>query len=115
MALKSTLKGVQDLLAHVTKDLQKAENGNKAAAQRVRTGTIKLEKLAKLYRKESISEEKKSKGSKKKSAHKAKPKAKAKSHGKKKGHKSAHVKAAHHAVRRPTAKLPKKKAHRKHK
>lgn len=62
MALKNTIKDVHHLLARITHDLQKAERGNKAASQRVRTGTIKLEKLAKLYRKESIVEEKKSKG-----------------------------------------------------
>lgn len=46
------------LLAAVTKDLTKVSNGNKAAAQRVRTGTIKLEKISKLFRKESVAAEK---------------------------------------------------------
>lgn len=127
MALKNTVKGIQDLLAHITTDLQKAENGNKAASQRVRTGTIKLEKLAKVYRKESITDEKKTKGTKKstKSAAKAKPKAAAKKVAakpaakaaakKKPAHKAAAVKASHHAVRRPTAKLPKKSAAKKRK
>lgn len=108
MALKNTIKGLQDLLHHVTHDLQKADHGNKAASQRVRTGTIKLEKLAKVYRKESIAEEKKTKGKRPAKAHKPakaahKPAAKAK---KKPAHK---VKASHLAVRRPSAKLPKKK------
>jgi len=41
------------------RDLHKANKGNRAAAQRVRTGTIKLEKCAKMYRKESVAAEKK--------------------------------------------------------
>ena len=60
MALKDTVHTMKRLLEEICKDLCKAsESGNKAAAQRVRTGTIKLEKLAKTYRKESISQEKK--------------------------------------------------------
>lgn len=65
MSLKETYKQMRDLLTNVTSDLEKAEGGNKAASQRVRTGTVKLEKLAKLYRKESIASEKKTKGQKK--------------------------------------------------
>lgn len=117
MALKNTVKGIQDLLHHITTDLQKAEHGNKAASQRVRTGTIKLEKLAKVYRKESIAEEKKTKGAKKpakaKAAKAAKPAKAAKAAkaakpaAKKKAHKAT-VKASHLSVRKPTAKLPKK-------
>ncbi|MBJ7449685.1 MAG: histone [Parachlamydiales bacterium] len=64
MVLKNTVKSLQALLEAVTHDLQKADHGNKAASQRVRTGTIRLEKVAKMYRKESISEDKKSKGRK---------------------------------------------------
>lgn len=87
MAIKDTFKHMKDLLNNITSDLDKSEGGNKAAAQRVRTGTVKLEKVAKLYRKESIASEKKNKGqpkqrsssSKAKSASK-KPAAKAKSH-----------------------------------
>ena len=48
MALKDTVKHLRDLLNNITTDLEKAENGNKAASQRVRTGTVKLEKIAKL-------------------------------------------------------------------
>ena len=65
MSLKDTYKHLKDLLAHITADLEKSENGNKAASQRVRTGTVKLEKIAKAFRKESISSEKKNKGVKK--------------------------------------------------
>ncbi|ETR79648.1 Histone-Like Developmental Protein, partial [Chlamydia pneumoniae B21] len=58
MALKDTAKKMKDLLDSIQHDLAKAEKGNKAAAQRVRTDSIKLEKVAKLYRKESIKAEK---------------------------------------------------------
>lgn len=65
MSLKDTFKHLKDLLVNITADLEKSENGNKAASQRVRTGTVRLEKVAKLFRKESISSEKKNKGQKK--------------------------------------------------
>jgi hypothetical protein len=58
MSLQDTIKEVRGQLAALTIDLEKAANGNKAASQRVRTGTIKLEKIAKKYRKESIKAEK---------------------------------------------------------
>jgi hypothetical protein len=47
MSLKDTFKQMKDLLCNITSDLEKSENGNKAASQRVRTGTVKLEKVAK--------------------------------------------------------------------
>jgi hypothetical protein len=108
MSLSNTFKQMKELLHHITVDLEKSENGNKAASQRVRTGTVKLEKVAKLYRKESISSEKKNKGQKKpaKSAAKSAPKAKAAAHKAKPAaaHKKAaavkakpKAKAAHHA------------------
>lgn len=73
MALKSTIKKMHQLLEEITIDLHKAEGGNKAASQRVRTGTIALEKLAKQYRKESIANEKTAKkpAAKRKTAKKA--------------------------------------------
>lgn len=74
MALKSTIKNMHQLLEEITIDLHKAEGGNKAASQRVRTGTITLEKVAKQYRKESIANEKtemKTGASKRKTAKKA--------------------------------------------
>ena len=52
MSLKDTYKHMKELLNHITLDLDKSENGNKAASQRVRTGTVKMEKIAKLFRKE---------------------------------------------------------------
>jgi hypothetical protein len=58
MAIKTTVEELRSLLGQIIKDLDKGERGNKAASQRVRTQTIKLEKVAKLYRKESIKQEK---------------------------------------------------------
>jgi hypothetical protein len=58
MALKDTCKSLKSLLEGILGDLEKAEAGNKAAAQRVRTQSIKFEKAAKLYRKESIKADK---------------------------------------------------------
>lgn len=140
MAIKDTCKHLKDLLVAITHDLDKAEGGNKAASQRVRTGTVKLEKVAKLYRKESIKSEKQTKGTKKpakKAAHKLaakkaahKPAHKAAAH--KPAHKAAAHKPAHKAAvkvkakpkakavsrpralsfKKPTAKLPVRKAHR---
>lgn len=140
MAIKDTYKHLKDLLVAITHDLDKAEGGNKAASQRVRTGTVKLEKVAKLFRKESIKSEKQTKGTKKpakKTAAKAAPKkaaSKAAVHkpAPKVAHKpavkvapkkaAAKVKAKPKAkavsrpralsFKKPTAKLPVKKSHR---
>lgn len=95
MALKDTIKHMRDLLNNIVQDLEKSDNGNKAASQRVRTGTVKLEKIAKMYRKESIKSEKTTKGQKK-PAKKAAPKAKA----------TAAATASHS----PASKAPAKKA-----
>jgi hypothetical protein len=97
MALKQTVNEMNKLLAQITQDLQKAEGGNKAASQRVRTGTISLEKVAKKYRKESIAEEKKTKGAGRKPAAKAAAK------------KPAAKPAAKAAAKKPAAKAPAKK------
>ncbi len=81
MALKQTITQLKDYLAQITQDLEKADGGNKAASQRVRTGTIRFEKLAKTFRKESIKDEKTNKGKKrpvKKAAGKTPVKAQAK-------------------------------------
>ncbi|MBM3192424.1 MAG: histone [Chlamydiae bacterium] len=77
MALKETVDQLQELLDAVTKDLEKGAKGNKAASQRVRTGTVKLEKIAKLYRKQSVAFEKTAKTKPAKPAKAAKPAAKA--------------------------------------
>lgn len=58
MSFENTVKELRSLLANVTQDLEKSTLGNKAASQRVRTGTVKLEKIAKQFRKESIIAEK---------------------------------------------------------
>lgn len=58
MSLRDTVNQLSELLEDVAQDLVKASRGYKAAAQRVRTGTVKLEKLAKKYRKESVAAEK---------------------------------------------------------
>jgi hypothetical protein len=120
MGLNETTKHMREQLAALAVDLEKAVGGNKAASQRVRTGTIRLEKIAKNYRKESINAEKQ--GGSKKSAKKAKAPAKsaakapAKSAAKAKA--KAPAKAAVKAkapakkpvmVKRPTAKLPVRK------
>lgn len=85
MSLETQIRDLKNLLTHLSHDLEKAENGNKAAAQRVRTGTVKLEKTAKKFRKESIVAEKKGifdkakkDAQKKKSASKGKRKSAAK-------------------------------------
>jgi hypothetical protein len=121
MSLKDTYKHLRDLLANITSDLEKSENGNKAASQRVRTGTVKLEKIAKMFRKESISSEKKTKGQKRpaKSAAAGKrpspkgkssaPKSKTASVKAKPKAKSAHVRTSERprqlSMKRATAKL----------
>lgn len=108
MALKDTIKHLRDLLSNISSDLEKSDNGNKAASQRVRTGTVKLEKVAKLYRKESIKHERATKGTKKASSKKAPAK-------KATGSKKPVAKAAAHkpAAKSKTLKAkPKAKAHK---
>jgi hypothetical protein len=85
MALKETISQLHELLDCVSKDLEKGSKGNKAASQRVRTGTVKLEKIAKLYRKQSVANEKTNKTKKAKPAT-AKPKAQMKKEPAKKSH-----------------------------
>ncbi|MCB1073378.1 MAG: histone [Chlamydiales bacterium] len=76
MTLSNTIKNMEAMLMDLAMDLRKAsEKGNKAASQRVRTGTIKFAKLAKQYRKESIAADKK--GGKKRKAKKTTRKKKA--------------------------------------
>lgn len=102
MALKNTVADMKKLLDCIAKDIDKACNGNRAASQRVRTCTIKFAKASKLYRKESVAEEKKG-GKKKKPAKKAAKKKVAK---KKPVKKVAKKKAA--PKRRATAKVVRK-------
>lgn len=118
MALKDTVKHMRDLLGNITHDLEKADGGNKAASQRVRTGTVKLEKLAKTYRKESIKTEKSTKGQKKPAKKAAAPKGKAKPAANKGKAKPAPKAKAHKAtarpralsLKKPSARLPMKRA-----
>lgn len=128
MALKDTCKTMRSLLEGILGDLEKAEAGNKAAAQRVRTSTIKFEKAAKGYRKESIKADKSGFMKKVKEATKKKtaaPKKAAKSAPAKPAKKPAAkaaptsksapaakrapVKKAPAPKKKPTAKLPKRK------
>lgn len=75
MSLAETMNHLNLLLTAITKDLTKVSRGNRAAAQRVRVGTIRLERVAKEFRKESVASEKKGKQKKKsKSAQKKKKK-----------------------------------------
>lgn len=106
MSLHDTVKEMRELLNGISIDLEKGVNGNKAASQRVRTGTIKLEKSAKKYRKESIRAEKATVGKKKvkkapakKAVKTAKVKVKAKA-------KTIHISPM---VKHKTAKIPSKK------
>jgi DNA-binding protein H-NS len=115
MALNETIKHMRELLAAISVDLEKAAGGNKAASQRVRTGTIRLEKIAKNYRKESIHAEKMGGSTKRTGSRKASSKARSKGAAKVKAHPKA--KAIHApgkrnpmVMKRHTAKIPFKKA-----
>lgn len=76
MALTETMNHLNHLLTSVLKDLGKVQRGNKAAAQRVRVGTIRLEKVSKVFRKESVMAEKSGKLRKKPSSAKKRKKKK---------------------------------------
>ena len=65
MALMDTVLRLNSLLSEVVSDLNKVGRGNKSAAQRVRVGTVDLEKIAKQFRKESMAVEKTGKSKKK--------------------------------------------------
>lgn len=97
---------MHNLLNEVTTDLEKSSKGNKAASQRVRTGTVKLEKVAKLYRKESILNEKHPSNKLKAKAKKAAAPAKKASAQKGQAHKAA--------PKSSSAKKPAAKAHASH-
>ena len=58
MAFKDTINAMRQHLIDLSHDLEKAAEGNRAAAQRVRTESIKFARTAKLFRKESVSAEK---------------------------------------------------------
>lgn len=109
MGLNETTKHMREQLSQISVDLEKAAGGNKAASQRVRTGTIRLEKIAKNYRKESIQSEKHGGSRKQAKKSAAKPKAKAKAQAKPKAKASSQAKRPM-MMKRPTAKIPVKKA-----
>jgi len=76
MALKTTVEHMKKMLLEISHDLEKSASGNRAAAQRVRTNTIKFAKIAKQYRKESVAEGRKGAKKKKTTKKKAAPKRK---------------------------------------
>lgn len=112
MSLQNTIKQMKDLLEQISADLAKAEHSNKAASQRVRTGTIRLEKIAKNYRKESVKHEKSPgfKKTAKKSAKKPASKAKTLAGAAKKPAKKAVKKAMPKTVKKTQARPAKKAA-----
>jgi hypothetical protein len=54
MTLEQTTNDLLKLLYELEINLRKGRAGNKAAGQRVRTGSIKFEKVAKDYRRKSL-------------------------------------------------------------
>lgn len=54
--MKETIAKMNEVIAALTADLAKANEGNKAAAARARKATLELEKLGKEFRKASIAE-----------------------------------------------------------
>ena len=78
MALKDSIKKMHTLLNQLSKDLSKAEKGNKAAAQRTRTASIQFAKIAKQFRKESVQAHKKKAAPKKRKTTTTKKKTKTK-------------------------------------
>ena len=57
MGLSETIQTMKEQLQEICRDLDKSTRGNKSAAQRVRTSTVQLAKIAKIYRKESLAAE----------------------------------------------------------
>jgi len=118
MALQNTISHLKEMLTQIAQDLNKAENGNKAAAQRVRTTSVRFEKLAKTYRKESIHSERQggTKGARRTAKKPAptKPKAKAKTASAKlkakPKAKAALARPRALSFKQPSAKLPVKRA-----
>ena len=76
MTLIETMNQLNVLLATVARDLNKVHRGNKAASQRVRVGTIRLAKIGKRFREESVDAEKSGKFKKKPPTKKGKRKKK---------------------------------------
>ena len=72
MSFIQTTEELAELLAQLLEDVPKAMKGNKTAAQRIRTNSVKFSKLAKIWRKESLDQERKKSQKKKKSSTKKK-------------------------------------------
>ncbi len=66
MAFLQTTEELTLLLQAILKDIPKVLKGNKTAAQRIRTKTVKITKVSKVWRKESLDLEKKKAKPKKK-------------------------------------------------
>jgi len=61
MSFSKTTEDMSELMDSILKDIPKVYRGNKSAAQRVRTATIKLSKVSKEWRKMSLESEKQEK------------------------------------------------------
>ena len=59
MSFLQTTEELTQLLETVLEDVPKMMKGNKTAAQRIRTKTVRIAKVAKLWRQESLDQEKK--------------------------------------------------------
>ncbi|MBM3192201.1 MAG: hypothetical protein FJZ63_06100 [Chlamydiae bacterium] len=59
MAFLQTTDELVKLLEETLEDVPKMLKGNKTAAQRIRTKTVKIAKIAKVWRKESLEQERK--------------------------------------------------------
>ncbi|MBI3508383.1 MAG: hypothetical protein HY069_01925 [Chlamydiia bacterium] len=66
MSFIDSIHYLNTLLTNLSRDMLKVQRGNKAAAQRVRVGTIRLEKVARDFRRESLTAEKRGTFKKKK-------------------------------------------------
>jgi hypothetical protein len=66
MAFLQTTEELTLLIQAILKDIPKVLKGNKTAAQRIRTKTVKIAKVSKVWRKESLDLEKKKAKPKKK-------------------------------------------------
>ena len=66
MSFMETTEELAILLQTVLEDVPKVLKGNKTAAQRIRTKTVKIAKVSKIWRKESLELEKKKPTRKKK-------------------------------------------------
>jgi len=55
MDLKECIQHMKNLMDSMNADLRKTARGNKTAAQRVRTATVLFAKVAKNFRKNSVS------------------------------------------------------------